>query len=108
MKIRRLDITVDLSHVIRLDAYLNGERPAAVIEKEYGNYHGDIFVGETDSDLIGLTSLSTERWNRVAIIDHLAVDEGHRGRGLGSKLLSFVTDIATSHGTRIICVQTAT
>ncbi len=107
MKTRRLNLPADLPAIIRLDAYLNGERPSSEIEKEYGEYGGDIFIGEIDSKVIGLVSFSADRWDRVAIIDHLAVDENHRGGGLGSELLSFVTETAINRGTRILCVQTA-
>ncbi|MCK4632033.1 MAG: GNAT family N-acetyltransferase [candidate division Zixibacteria bacterium] len=108
MKTRRLNLPADLPAIIRLDTYLNGERLPSNIEKEYSDYDGDIFIGEIDSKIVGLVSLSTDRWDRVAIIDHLAVDENYRGKELGSELLSCVTKTAINRGTRILCVQTAT
>ena len=57
---------------------------------------------EVSSKIIGFCSLTVKNnlWQQTFLgnIDEFVVDESHRGRGVGSKLLDRITEIAKSEG----------
>jgi ribosomal protein S18 acetylase RimI-like enzyme len=107
IEIRRFTFDKDIEKIIPLDRYIMGDRPATAIREYYKTYNGEIFVAEEDDEIIGYVSISFPHWDKVAYIDHLAVHESKRGKGIGKMLLKNVEVLAKQKGARIIAVPTA-
>ena len=107
--IRSLNLSNDFNSIKTLDTYMNGSRDSRIVLDEYKEYAGKIFVVEDSrKHVIGIVSISPVFWDRVFMIDHLAVMESHRGLGIGKSLITFILGEARELDTRILCVQTAT
>ena len=107
IRIRQLDMEGDFDRLLHLDRYINGERPRETVYREIEDYPGDIYVAEDSGQVVGFVSLSPLFWNRVAMIDHMAVDEEWRGKGVGKSLIRHVLEEALKRNARFVCVQTA-
>ncbi len=108
-EIRPLNLSHDFDSVRILDTYLNGERDTQTVLDEFENYAGQIYVSVDNAEQItGLVSLSGPRWNQIHMIDHLAVSESQRRKGIGNDLIAFIIKKAREQNARILCVQTAT
>jgi ribosomal protein S18 acetylase RimI-like enzyme len=107
LNIRMADLRTDFQDIAALDTELNGPREPALVREEYENYAGSLFVGWIGPEIVGLTSLSPPFWDRVHMIDHLAVHAKWRGQGIGKRLTGFVIDEARRRACRILTVQTA-
>src|SRR6185503_5290072 len=65
------------------------------------------FGARDDGRLIGL-AITESRWNDEAMVWELHVDERHRGRGVGRRLLSAVEDAAKAKDLRSVVLETQT
>lgn len=66
---------------------------------------GDVFVASEDNALIGAV---TTNWRSSELaIDHIAVEPGSQGRGVGSWLLDSVEGIARNRGATALSLYTA-
>lgn len=106
-QVRPLDREREISTLVPLDRLVNGDRPAGEIEESYRGYRGRILVAQAGDRIVAYATLSYPYWNRVAMMDHLAVEEEWRRRGVGRLLCAAVDDRARSLGARIVAVQTA-
>ncbi len=107
--IRPLNLIHDFNSIKTFDGYINGGREEQIIFDEFKEYAGKMYVAEDEEGYAtGLVSISPVFWNSVRMIDHLAVMESRRRRGVASGLITFIIDRAKELNTRILCVQTAT
>jgi ribosomal protein S18 acetylase RimI-like enzyme len=71
-----------------------------------------LWVAEHQGRIVGLISVTLHRTllgaGPVALIEELVVDESHRGRGVGRRLVRQVTDLARAQGLREVEVATET
>ena len=107
VSIRPLDTAAEISTLIPLDHLINGERPARVIEASYRAYTGRIVVAEVGGEVVGYATISGPYWNRIMMLDHLAVVEAARRRGVGRSLCEAVEAMAREAEGRFLTVQTA-
>ena len=107
INIRYFEMEQDFDKVFLLDRYINGERSREEVYQEIRNYSGDIYIAEINKNIAGFVSLSHSFWNKVAMIDHLAVDENYRKQGIGKLLVHHVLKEAQKWNIRYVCVQTA-
>ena len=63
-------------------------------------------VAVSGAAIVGVASLSYERWNRRAVATHLYVDAAARGQGVGSRLLHELQSRANALGARSLFVET--
>lgn len=105
--IRNANLEADLPFLADLDRHLNGWREPEAVLREYREYRGRIYVAELGGRVLGLISLSPLLWDRVAMIDHLAVEEGWRRRGIGKTLVEHLFRKAVEASVRFLTVQTA-
>jgi len=57
-----------------------------------------IFVAEEEGTVVGFGFIHVWQWNKVAWIGDLVVEEGHRGRGIGTKLVQHLAKVAKNDG----------
>lgn len=109
LEIRALDPTreADLCSVAALDRLINGQRPQDEVLPFYRDYSGHVLLAEQSGTVVGYATLSYPYWNRIAMMDHLAVAEGCRRAGVGRTLCHAIDAKARALGARIVCVQTA-
>jgi GNAT superfamily N-acetyltransferase len=71
---------------------------------------GRIFVAREGSELVGMASLlytvSTAEGGKAALFEDLIVDPRYRGKGIGSKLVSYVIQQARAEGVLRITLLT--
>ena len=106
-RIRPLDARSESAVLVPLDRLVNGERPATEVVAFYSAYAGQIWIAESGDEVVGYATLSGPYWNRVLMMDHLAVLEAARGRGAGRLLCTVVETSARDQGGRFLAVQTA-
>ena len=106
--IRPLNIATDSADLIRLHLSINPDELESEILDFYKNYAGDVFVLENEQKIVGFIALSKCLWNKISIIEEIAVNEEFRNRGFGKELLDFVLEKSKQRGDRFITVQTAT
>lgn len=58
--------------------------------------------------LVGLALTQRQEWNDTAVVWELHVEGGHRGRGIGRRLLSAVEDAAHGAALRTVMCETQT
>ncbi|MDJ0973159.1 MAG: GNAT family N-acetyltransferase [Planctomycetota bacterium] len=106
-RIRPLDAASESDVLVPLDRLVNGERPAAEVVAFYRAYAGLILIAEVDEEVVGYATLSGPYWNRILMMDHLAVVEAARKQGLGRLLCDAIEAAARDRGARFLTVQTA-
>lgn len=89
-----------------LDRYVNAPRYRKEVQEEIQNYSGDIYVATINKKVIGFISLSYPFWDKVAMIDYLAVEENYRKQGIGKLLIHHVLKRTQELSMRYVCVQT--
>jgi ribosomal protein S18 acetylase RimI-like enzyme len=62
------------------------------------------FLRDESGKIVG--GVQGSLWGRSMHIDALWVDDAHRGRGLGSKLMQAVEEYATAHGHPLVYLET--
>jgi amino-acid N-acetyltransferase len=79
------------------------KRTRGTIEKHVGEY----YVFEIDNNIVGLIALHAYPDQKMAELASLAVSPAHEHRGIGSRLASFVENIAREQGAeKIFCLST--
>ena len=107
IRIREFKFDRDIEKITPLDRYIMGDRPEKTVRAYYKNYNGETFVAQDGKELLGYVSLSFPHWNGIAYIDHLAVLETKRNRGIGRMLVKKVMKLAKIKGARFMAVPTA-
>lgn len=78
-------------------------------ESELSDYldrpDAELFVAELDGSPAGYVAVS-EGWNRFAVIEDIAVDARHRGRGLARRLMDAAVDWARARGLAGVRLET--
>lgn len=63
---------------------------------------GEIFIAKAEDEIIGMVNLlytvSTAYGGRVALLEDMVIDPGHRGKGIGSVLIEFAMDYLKDQG----------
>ena len=70
--------------------------------------HVDLFVAEVEGEVVGFIEMDyppREEWAKIAYIAWIAVDDGHRRRGYGSKLIQAGEGSARRRGMRRLYVE---
>ena len=106
-RVRTIDRENEGAALVPLDRLVNGDRPADEIQSFYRDYGGTILVAEISQEIVGYATLSYPYWNRVAMMDHIAVSADWRKAGVGRALCTAIEDLAREREARIISVQTA-
>ena len=57
-----------------------------------------IVVAEEEGNVVGFGYIHIWQWNKVAWIGDLVVEDSHRGRGIGTKLIQYLAKLAKSDG----------
>ncbi len=79
------------------------KRTRSSIDKHIGEY----YVFEIDNNIVGLISLHAYPELKMVELASLAVSPGHENRGIGSRLASFVENLAREQGAnKIFCLST--
>ncbi|HEX7319431.1 MAG TPA: GNAT family N-acetyltransferase [bacterium] len=107
INIRSFDVNHDFEQVQQLDSCINGNRQRDVVYQDIKNYSGQIYIADIDGIIVGFVSLSRSFWNDIAMIDHLAVIENWRKKGVGRLLINHILNEGRKRNIRFICVQTA-
>ena len=107
LTIRTVNFNTDMPDILIMDRYINGERMYGLVMHEYKNYKGMIYVAEINGEIAGYVSFLQHHLHHVAMIDHMAVKEHHRRKGIGTQLIKHVTQEATKKHNRILAVQIA-
>lgn len=100
--VNRLAIQVHELHVgWRPDLFISVDE---VISKEYFNeliLKNQIFVAKIEEEIVGYIifnirekEVTSMRYRKQLNIDAMCVDENHRGKGIGTKILKFVKEFA--------------
>ena len=100
--VNKLAIQVHELHVgWRPDLFISVKE---VISREYFNeliLNNQIFVAKIDEEIVGYITFNIRekqipsmRYRKQLNIDAMCVDENHRGKGIGTKLLKFVKELA--------------
>jgi ribosomal protein S18 acetylase RimI-like enzyme len=108
ISIKPLNIKTDLNALTRLHLSINGEDNDAHIESFYQNYNGDVYMFHYENNIIGFSALSNCLWDKVSIIEEMAIDSNYQNQGFGKILLNFIIEKSKTRGDRFITVQTAT
>lgn len=106
INIRDFEMEKDFDWIFLLDSYVNVTRSRKEVQEEIQNYSGDIYVATINKKVIGFISLSYPFWDKVAMIDYLAVEENYRKQGIGRLLIHHVLKRAQELSMRYVCVQT--
>jgi len=108
IEIRPLDLTTDLTGLIPLHLSINGEDSEEGVVNFYRNYDGNVWMAHLETTIVGFIALSKCLWNRISIVEEMAVGVVFQNRGIGKQLLNFVIQKAENRGDRFVTVQTAT
>jgi GNAT superfamily N-acetyltransferase len=77
----------------------------AVIPSECGQWSYAV-VAEVEGSAVGFAAVEFVPWNRRAVLWHLYVAPGHRGKGIGTQLLGHAERFARSTGARCLWIET--
>ncbi len=78
------------------------------VESFFQDYNGDVFILFANDEMVGFSAISKPLWNRVSIIEEMAVDEKYQSKSYGKYLISYLIDFAQKRGDRFVTVQTTT
>ena len=65
-------------------------------------------VAEVDGEIRGYVDLVTQRWQKLGWVTNLAVDRGHRRKGIGTALVQHARQWAWDEGLQMLSVETTT
>ncbi len=83
-----------------------GSRKAKHVDADVAREPEGIFVAEIDGVAVGWVSSWTDREVGMGYIPNIAVADGHRGKGIGRKLLEHVMEAMRRRGVSHVRIET--
>lgn len=105
------DMVLPLLRQLWPDRLLEMEVLRKVFQRALSQESIDYYCAEEEGIIVGFFSLSTReslyRQGRLAYLDEMVVDEGHRGKGVGAALLRHAEKMARRSGCNCLALDTA-
>lgn len=74
-------------------------------EKLVSSDKSEMFVLEEDSEVLGFTGISYDRWNKTARIVDIFVHPEHRNKGYGLNLVKYLLEYLKDKNTRCLIAE---
>jgi predicted N-acetyltransferase YhbS len=85
--------------------------PEGVVTELSASQSTDVVVAELDDDVVGVVAITTrrqfQRAGNLVTIDTLVVDEAHRSRGIGERLVDVALEAAARSSAQAVEVVSA-
>jgi ribosomal protein S18 acetylase RimI-like enzyme len=110
MKVQETESQVGISfHTVRLPRQMRVDYPRSVEQLVEDWQQGEGFlVAEVDNEVRGYVDLLSQPWQQMGWVANMAVDRGHRQRGLGTALLRHARQWAREQGWRGLLAEATT
>jgi len=105
-----MDTVKDLPQILELEKRSGEdirEDLYALFEVDNPNEKYKFFAAEEDGKIIGYSRMHLYRWNDSAYIISLLVDAKHRRKGIGTRLLKAMENLARKNKARVLLFDTS-
>jgi ribosomal protein S18 acetylase RimI-like enzyme len=110
MKVEEAEAEVSVTfHTVRLPRRMRAEYPRN-LEQLVADWQRDegFLVAEVDGQVCGYVDLLGRPWQQMGWIANMAVDRGHRRRGIGTALMRHARQWARGQGLQVLLAEATT